>query len=202
MPPIYHSLGPSHTNKKRINLVSLAAYTLCTLLYVPIGMMGYIKYGAATSTDIIANNLCVKNADGSHSCSVDAYVAQGFLAAACLIGWPLLHFVTRLSIASVIFPKQDILKKHHWKRYYTVTLSFIAITAVMAYALMAVSDSLSLLINYAVALCSVWQVFVFPGLMWNKVHQKEPMKKVWGYSVIVIGVVLSCIEVVMTTKQL
>lgn len=207
MPPIYNSLGPSHTGKARINLVALCAYTLCTLTYLPIGVMGYIKYGSATSTDIIANNLCKHTIDPQTlkpkmECAVDAYIAQGFLASACIIGWPLLHFATRLSITAVIFPKKDILKPHHAGKYYTITLTFIAITAVLAYALMAVADSLSMLINYAVALCSVWQVFVIPGMMWNKMHKDDALKKFWGYSVIVIGVVLSVIEVVTTTIQI
>lgn len=205
MPPIYHSLGPSHTTKSRINLVSLSAYTLCTFLYIPIGMMGYLKFGEGTQQDVIANNLCTttqENGKAVKHCSADAYVAQGFLACACLIGWPLLHFVTRLSIASVIFPRKDILKPQHSVKFYTMTLVFIGISAFLAYVLMAVADSLSLLINYAVALCSVWQVFIFPGMMWNKLHQKDPCKQVWGWTVIIIGTVLSGIEVVTTTLQI
>jgi len=90
--PVYQSLRDK--SLRTMDLVSVATYVLCFLLYVPTGLLGYMQFGRSTCSDIVAKNL---------PSTPDTDVARGAIALTAMLSYPLLHFVARTTLNDVFF---------------------------------------------------------------------------------------------------
>ncbi|KAA0157308.1 hypothetical protein FNF27_05035 [Cafeteria roenbergensis] len=90
--PVFQSLKDK--SLRNMDMVSVATYVLCCLLYLPTGIMGYLQFGLTTCSDIVAKNL---------PSAGDTDVARGSIALTAMLSFPLLHFVARTTLNDIIF---------------------------------------------------------------------------------------------------
>eukprot|EP00656_Telonema_subtile_P056441 TRINITY_DN9014_c0_g1_i4.p1 TRINITY_DN9014_c0_g1~~TRINITY_DN9014_c0_g1_i4.p1 ORF type:complete len:412 (+),score=94.69 TRINITY_DN9014_c0_g1_i4:137-1372(+) len=92
VPPIYAGLRPGIRSISTFNKVAIAAYSLCIVLYVPVGCFGYFQFLSDTPHDILE-----KSGDGAGYPLDDTEVLVARVAIMCssIGAYPLNHFPAR-----------------------------------------------------------------------------------------------------------
>lgn len=158
--PVYWTLRSRSV--RTMDYVTVSAYTLCFAVYSVCGLLGYFAYGNAVNTpsgDILANNL----PDNAYS-----NAARVCLALKTFVSYPLLHFPCRLCLGD-LWVDGDVREERYRKQYYAVTAFFLILTWFLAVLV----GNLSVLVNITSALLGVFQVFVWPGLMYWKLRAQH-----------------------------
>ena len=85
--------GLSSRSLRRMDWVTVATFVVCLALYLPVGVLGYLMYGADTKDDI-SENL----PEG-----IDTYVVHACLSATAIFSFPLLHYVARIAVGDLVW---------------------------------------------------------------------------------------------------
>ena len=189
--PVYHSLAKQGGNPKLMDFVSAVTFLVCLGLYLPTGALGYMHFGTATNGDVLTNM-------GFHA---DTNVARVCIALTGLFSYPLLMYVARTSLSDLIdalFTRDNKTKlvDDNW-RFYGLTAGFLVTSAVVSAAV----DDLSVVLGVTGSTAAVVQVFIMPGLVWNKVNSQDEnwqLHYTVGWSLVVFGVVIGAVALWQT----
>jgi len=153
VPPVYSNL--KNANLSKMSIITAGALTICTLLYVPVGSFGYIKFGDDTDSDILLN-FDVGN--------VGASIARMCVAFTVTLAYPINNFPARLTIASMLFKDND----PSTKRLYLIT----GVTFVINLAVAILVPSITVVFSILGATLGVSMIFFYPALFAWKLQQR------------------------------
>jgi len=137
VPAIYCEL--EHRSFRRMGKVSRRAMFLCFVIYILMGVCGFLTFGDQTSSNIIHNLL-------PRVCMVDMMVILGFLgmAAAVALAFPLNVFPIRYSVETIILYKWDKLDKHRNVLRLVITATIVMLAWITAVLIPSISIVFSL----------------------------------------------------------
>lgn len=131
------------------------ALVLCGMLYLPVGVFGFILFGGSTKGDVL-NNF-------SDHVFFDV-VRLAFTLAIC-IHYPVVHFGFRCAILQTWFERYTE-RENRW-RFHVITVAAVVASLLLAIAL----PNLSTVFSLTGALCAFPYCFMFPTLFYLRLHQ-------------------------------
>lgn len=187
-PAVYAELP--HGNLRSMDKVSIITYSLCSALYIGVGLAGYLLYGPSVYGDVAKNM----------PDTIAAFIAHGGLAITAVVSYPLLHYVARLAILDILFgagtgsalmdgatpsmtadgmspllPREWLLTyRGQQLAYYGCTGLFVTLTVVVSASV----EDLDVIIGIVGSTVAVLQIFVFPGLLHMKLRQTQEQEAV------------------------
>jgi len=161
MVPIFGEL--KRPSMLKADIIIGSSLTLCTVLYVLVGVFGYLTFGALTADDILLSY--------NHS---DPLANLGRLAIGltATFSFPITNFTCRLTIRSLFFKNKPFSDAQH---YIVSTLFFIFCLLVALFV-----PGVGIAFGICGSLGATMLMFGFPALMMLKFGRKSPrFKYVW-----------------------
>jgi len=189
--PVYHGLAKRGGTPALMDWVSALTFVVCLALYLPTGALGYMHFGSATQGDVLENM----------GFTADVNVARVCIALTGVFSYPLLMYVARTSLSDLInvtcTPSYSTpLPEDNW-RFYGLTAAFLVTSTVVSAAV----DDLSVVLGVTGSTAAVVQVFIMPGLIWNKIHREDEnwlWNHIVGWFLVVFGVIIGAVALWQT----
>ena len=210
-PAIFVELPVRLRGASSTRAIAFAATALIVTLYLPVGLAGYLRFGAQTQGDVL-NNFDVGDrfADASRTT----------LAFAALASFPMQHFPARTALWNfyrLCRPPTAQLGTHAHTHAHAVVLapaaagppmSFIAVEAVAWVVLVLavaelVGSSLAQVFQLVGAICGSTVIFTLPGAMWLKLGPRtDPSRRLVGGLLLAVGLFILVAGTEVTLQQM
>ena len=182
------STGKEYRTVKNMDRVAMGAYAICGSLYILVGVFGYMLFGNDTPDDILSAMPKTSESCPPHApaCPYDIHVARLSIAVAVLSLYPKLQWVARTCIDDLLVDQgyvQEVKVKDTryipQKRFLAETFFYVIVTT----AISCIEPSITDVMDFIGATLAGLQVFVFPGLLYWKVKEKEHKAKGEGFTI-------------------
>lgn len=192
VPAIYHELN--RRSSRRMSRVAIGAMSLCLLVYLLMGVTGFLTFGEDTSGNVLANLQIFL-------CQKDMMVISGFacMAVAVTMAFPLNIFPIRYSLETALFYWRPSLNCR------SVSVSIAVTTVACALICAIVLPEINLVFELVGATTGSFVCFIGPGvLFWRivpgSVFSSHKLKAlvlvVCGVTFLVLGTYSSVLDVV------
>ena len=202
-PAIFVELPARLRGAASTRAIAFAATALIVTLYLPVGLAGYLRFGAQTQGDVL-NNFDVgdKFADASRTT----------LAFAALASFPMQHFPARTALWNFYRlcrpPAQPQPHALIAPAAAGPPMSFIAVEAVTWVALVLVvaelvGSALAQVFQLVGAICGSTVIFTLPGAMWLKLGPRtDPSRRLVGGLLLGVGLFILVAGTEVTLQQM
>ncbi|KHN31324.1 Sodium-coupled neutral amino acid transporter 4 [Glycine soja] len=150
-----HPIGFELAKASQMTTAVRLALLLCAVIYLAIGLFGYMLFGDSTQSDILIN--FDQNAGSAVGSLLNSLVRVSYALHIMLV-FPLLNFSLRTNIDEVLFPKKPMLATDN-KRFMILTLVLLVFSYLAAIAI----PDIWYFFQFLGSSSAVCLAFIFPG---------------------------------------
>ncbi|KAK7305942.1 hypothetical protein VNO77_43855 [Canavalia gladiata] len=150
-----HPIGFELAKPSDMTTAVRLALLLCAVIYLTIGLFGYLLFGDSTQSDILIN--FDQNADSAVGSLFNSLVRVSYALHIMLV-FPLVNFSLRANIDEVLFPKKPLLATDN-KRFVILTLVLLVVSYLAAIAI----PDIWYFFQFLGSSSAVCLAFIFPG---------------------------------------
>uniref|UniRef100_A0A0R0HL54 Amino acid transporter transmembrane domain-containing protein n=1 Tax=Glycine max TaxID=3847 RepID=A0A0R0HL54_SOYBN len=184
-----HPIGFELAKASQMTTAVRLALLLCAVIYLAIGLFGYMLFGDSTQSDILIN--FDQNAGSAIGSFLNSLVRVSYALHIMLV-FPLLNFSLRANIDEVLFPKKPMLATDN-KRFMILTLVLLVFSYLAAIAI----PDIWYFFQFLGSSSAVCLAFIFPGsIVLRDVHGISTRRdKIIALVMIILAVVTSVLAI-------
>jgi len=196
-PQVFHELPKRLQTVRNVDFIAACSYGLCLTMYLGMGMMGYLTFGAETPSDILKGYSADDNM---------ATIARGCISIVALAGFPINLIIGRTAVYSIYLrarqsgtfftPKNARAITPRRKKGEAMSAKFIYVCGTVwmlcALGLAFSGADLGVVFGLVGAICGASVIFMFPGGFWyhhgpeDRCSRVGPAYVIWAMGVVVI----------------
>jgi len=150
-----HPIGFEFAKLSQMTTAVRLALLLCAVIYITVGLFGYLLFGDSTQSDILIN---FDQSNDSVVGSVFNSLVRVSYALHIMLVFPLLNFSLRSNIDEVIFPNKPMLATDN-KRFMILTVVLLVFSYLAAIAI----PDIWYFFQFIGSSSAVCLAFIFPG---------------------------------------
>jgi len=146
VPPLFAELR--RPTRSRMTVVVVATICVCSLLYIPMGIFGYMTFGPATESNILLN---------LSGTSIATTVARLSIILMVIVSYPVLLMPARLAMISLLYQTSECSNFI----FYGLTVVFFLLTLVLAIFV----PKIEMVFAIAGGTLGSWLILIIPGIL-------------------------------------